>query len=200
MGFPVLGDSLPKRGNGFSTWLAQASLSLFGWRIEGDFPDVAKLVIILAPHTSGWDFFIGVAAKFALGIRVKFLGKDTLFRWPTNRLMRWLGGIPVDRSSPHGVVGQVVEDFARREQLALAVAPQGTRRKGAPWREGFYHIALGAGVPIVPVTLDYARRVLGIGLPLRPTGDRENEIARLKNFCTGAYPAQNLESVSESPR
>jgi 1-acyl-sn-glycerol-3-phosphate acyltransferase len=200
MRFPVLGDSLPKRGNGFSTWLGQAFLNAVGWRIEGNFPDVPKLVVILAPHTSGWDFFIGVAAKFALRIRVTFLGKDTLFRWPTNRLMRWLGGIPVDRSTPHGVVRQMVDDFARRGQLALALAPQGTRRKGTPWHEGFYHIALGAGVPIVPVTLDYARRVLAIGLPLRPTGDRGNEIARLKKFCSGTYPAQILPPVSEPPR
>jgi 1-acyl-sn-glycerol-3-phosphate acyltransferase len=200
MSFPVLGDRLPKRGNGLSTWLAQASLSAFGWRIEGNFPDVPKLVVVLAPHTSNRDFFVGVAAMFALRIRVKFLGKEALFRWPTNRLMHWLGGIPVDRSTPHGVVRQMVDEFARREQLALALAPQGTRRKGTPWREGFYHIALGAGVLIVPVTLDYTLRVLGIGLPLRPTGDREYEIGRLKNFCTGAYSAQDPPPVSESPR
>jgi 1-acyl-sn-glycerol-3-phosphate acyltransferase len=200
MSFPVLGDSLPKRGNLLTTGLARGSLSAFGWRIEGNFPDVPKLVVVVGPHTTNWDFIVGITAKFALGIRVKFLAKDTLFRWPVNGLMRWLGGIPVDRSQPHGVVGEGVADFARCEQLVLAVAPQGTRRKGMPWREGFYHIAVGAGVAIVPVTIDYTRRVLAIGFALQPAADRENEIARLKNFCTGAYSAQEPPAVSGSPR
>ena len=183
MSFPVLGDALPRRGNRFSVWLARALLQGFGWRMEGSFPNVAKAVAIVAPHTSNWDFVVGVGAIFALPLRVKFLGKDTLFRWPLRGMMIWLGGIAVDRSRPHGVVAQVVEDFARCGQIVLAVAPQGTRRAGAPWREGFYHIARAAGVPIVPVRFDYARRVIAFGPVLNPSGEVAPEMARLKAFC-----------------
>jgi 1-acyl-sn-glycerol-3-phosphate acyltransferase len=183
MDFPVPGDALPKRGNGFTAWLARKLLQGFGWRIRGKIPNVAKVVIIVAPHTSNWDFVVGVAAIFALPIKVKFLAKDTLFRWPLRTIMIWLGGVAVDRSKPHGVVGQVVEDFSRHGQFALAIAPQGTRRAGVRWHAGFYHIARGAGVPVLPVRFDHGMRLIEFGPALIPTGDIEAEIARLKAFC-----------------
>ena len=200
MNFPVIPATLPRRGNRATAWLAQAALTAFGWRVVGNFPPVAKLVAVLAPHTSNWDTVVGVGAKFALGIRVTFLAKDSLFRWPMGGLMRWVGAIPVDRTAPHGVVGEAVADFAQHDKLVLALAPEGTRRKGVPWREGFYHIARGANVPIIPVTVDYRRRVLAIGPALWPTGDRENEVARLKAFCSGSVAGDEAPPVSAPPR
>lgn len=151
-----------------------------GWRIEGEIPNVPKLVIIVAPHTSNWDFVVGVAAKLALGLRVLFLGKDTLFRFPLGVVMRWLGGIPVDRDSSHDVVNYVVAQFARRERLILGLAPEGTRKRVQRWRTGFYHIAHGAGVPIVPVALDWGAHLVRIGAPFVTTGDVDADVRELQ--------------------
>jgi 1-acyl-sn-glycerol-3-phosphate acyltransferase len=183
--YPVVGPALPQRGNRLTTWLAQNCLRACGWRVDGAMPDVPKLVIIVAPHTTNWDFVLGVAVIFALRFRVRFLAKHTLFRRPLGAMMRWFGGMPVDRSQPHGLVSQVVEDFRRFDKLALAITPEGTRKAVSKWHEGFYYIALGAKVPIVPVTFDARRRVVDIGKALQPSGDAQTDIARLQAFCTG---------------
>lgn len=156
-----------------------------GWRVEGEIPDLPKMVIIVAPHSSNWDFVIGVAAKLAMRLRVKYLGKDSLFRFPLGILMRRLGGIPVDRSNSNDVVTSIVDQFQRRRQLVLAIAPEGTRRRVERWRSGFYHIARGAGVPIVPVTLDWSRRVIAIAAPVAASGDPDDDLARLKKHYEG---------------
>jgi 1-acyl-sn-glycerol-3-phosphate acyltransferase len=190
--FPIIGPALPHRGNFISTRLAQWCMRVAGWRIEGNFPDVNKLVIIVAPHTTNWDFFIGVAAFFALRLRIRFLIKNTVFRWPVAGILDWLGGIPVDRAAPHGDVPQAIESFAQRDRLALAITPEGTRRRGVPWHTGFYYIALGARVPIAPATFDYRERVVHLGPALYPGDDVEADLAKLKAFCTGGRPAGEL--------
>jgi 1-acyl-sn-glycerol-3-phosphate acyltransferase len=149
------------------------------WRIDGAIPNLTKLVIIAAPHTSNWDF-VGISAKLALGLRVTFLGKDSLFHFPLGWLMRRWGGIPVDRSASHDVVSGIVTEFARSDRLVLAVAPEGTRKRVDRWRTGFYHIAHGAGVPIVPVALNFGERAIQIGAPFTTTGDLEADILRLQ--------------------
>lgn len=150
-----------------------------GWRFEGSFPDLAKFVVIVAPHTSNLDFFVGVMAMFAAGFRGTFLGKHTLFRWPVGGVMRWLGGVPVNRSLPHNVVDQVVGYFRTRPAMMLALSPEGTRKKLPAWRTGFYNIAKGAGVPIVPVAFNYSRRVISLLPPMYPTDDQHDDFARL---------------------
>ena len=155
------------------------------WRIEGDIPNLRKLVIIAAPHTSNWDFVVGIAAKLGLGLRVTFLGKDSLFRFPLGPLMRMWGGIPVDRSASHDVVSGIVAEFARRDRLVLALAPEGTRKKVERWRTGFYHIAHAAGVPIVPVALNFGARVIQIGAPFATTGDVEADLRLLQGRFAG---------------
>ena len=142
-----------------------AELALSGWRIEGRFPDRAKLIAIVAPHTSNWDFPIGISAVFALGLRVRFLGKDALFRPPLGWLMRWFGGMPVVREAPQGAVAQVVEIFQCERAIFLAIAPAGTRKRGTPWRSGFYHMAHAAGVPILPIAFDGERRAIRVFAP-----------------------------------
>jgi 1-acyl-sn-glycerol-3-phosphate acyltransferase len=155
------------------------------WRIVGEIPNTPKLVIIVTPHTSNWDFVVGVAAKLALGLRVLFLGKNTLFRFPLGVLMRALGGTPVDRSAPHDVVNQVVAEFSRRDRLILGLAPEGTRRRVERWRTGFYHIAHGAGVPIVPVALDWDARVIRIEAPFTTTGNLDADVLELQRRVSG---------------
>lgn len=151
-----------------------------GWRIEGEVPDLPRLVIIAAPHSSNWDFVVGIAAKLALGLRVLWLGKDTLFRGPLGFVMRSLGGMPVDRSTSRDVVSGIVEEFARQQRLVLALAPEGTRKQVERWRTGFYHIAHGARVPIVPVALNWGAHAVQIGAPFRTTGNLEEDLLTLR--------------------
>lgn len=148
-------------------------------------PNLPRFVIIVAPHTSNWDFVIGVAAKFGLGLRAVWFGKDTLFRFPFGFLLRALGGTPVDRSTSNAVVQQVAERFARDRQLVVALAPEGTRRRVERWRTGFYHIAHAAAVPIVPVALNWPTRAIQILAPFATTGDIEADIARLRQPFQG---------------
>ena len=175
---PHLGAAVPRRGNAFTRWLGRSVLALMGWRVEGEMPDLPKFVVAVGPHTSNWDFVVGAAAMLALDLRLAYLGKHTLFRGPLAPLMRWLGGIPVDRSSPHGVVGEAVEAFARMERRILAIAPEGTRRRGAQVKSGFLHIARGAGVPVAFATWDYATRIVRLGPTVWPGADIEAERAR----------------------
>jgi 1-acyl-sn-glycerol-3-phosphate acyltransferase len=155
-------------------------MRVLGWRLAGALPDLPKFVIIVAPHTSNWDFPVGVAAKLALRLRATFLGKHTLFRFPLGIIMRALGGMPVDRSASHDLVKAIVAELARRDQLVLVIAPEGTRRRVERWKTGFYHIARGAGIPIVPVALDWGTRSIRIGDAMLPTGDVERDIASLQ--------------------
>jgi 1-acyl-sn-glycerol-3-phosphate acyltransferase len=151
-----------------------------GWGFEGQFPDVPRLVIAVAPHTSNWDFVHGAAAMFALDLRLSFIGKHTLFVWPFSAFLRWMGGIPVDRSAPHGVVGEAVASFRGQPARILVIAPEGTRRKVERLKTGFLHIARGAGVPVLLVGLDYATRTVRIG-PLFEVGeDIEAERAKVE--------------------
>jgi 1-acyl-sn-glycerol-3-phosphate acyltransferase len=182
---PRLLPQVPKRGGPFSRGLGRLLSSLAGWRIEGNFPDLRQFVVVVAPHTSNWDFLVGMRAVFALGLRVSFLGKHTLFWWPLSAWLRYMGGIAVDRSAAHGVVEQVVEQFRARPDFLLAVTPTGTRRLGTTWRMGFYHVALGAGVPVVPVAFDYRTREVRIGPALPVTGDLQSDLEPLRRFFTG---------------
>jgi 1-acyl-sn-glycerol-3-phosphate acyltransferase len=186
----------PRRGNTFTRGLGRALLALAGWRIEGVMPVLSKFVLIVAPHTSNWDFFIGLLGMLATGLRANWLGKHTIFRFPLAPLLRWLGGESVDRSAPHGVVEAAIAHFRQRPQWVLGLSPEGTRRRVTAWKTGFLRIALGAGVPIVPVWFDYRRRVVGIGAPVWPSGDEPADIARLRALFTKSmarHPALYVE-------
>ena len=179
---PSVGEALPHRGNAALAAFGRALLRLLGWRIDGAIPDVAKLVIAVAPHTSNWDFVVGVAAMFALDLDLSFLGKHTLFRGPFGAMLRWMGGIPVDRSTPQGVVSASVMAFAHAERRVLALAPQGTRKGDGRFRSGFLHIARGAGVPVLLIALDYQARRVRIGPLLQPSTDVEADLARVEAY------------------
>ena len=160
-------------------------LKALGWRVACEIPDVPRFVVAVGPHTSNWDFVVGAAAMFALDLRLSFLGKHTLFRGPFAPLLRWMGGIPVDRSSPHGVVAEAVAAFHRQPQRILAIAPQGTRRRGAPFKSGFLHIARGARVPVLLATLDYATRVVSLGPMFEPGEDLVADLKRVEDHFAG---------------
>lgn len=179
---PTVGEALPRRGNAVLAAFGRVALRLLGWRIEGAIPELPKLVIAVAPHTSNWDFVVGTAAMFALDLRLSFLGKHTLFRGPFAPLLRWMGGIPVDRSTPQGVVNASVMAFADSERRVLALAPQGTRKGSGRYRTGFLHIARGAGVPVLLVALDYGARRVRIGPLVQPSAQVEADLARVEAY------------------
>lgn len=180
---PALPSLVPSRGNTVTRAVARGAMRLTGWRFEGNLPNLPQMVVIVAPHTSNWDFFVGVMAMFALGFRGTFLGKHTIFWWPLGIVMRWLGGIPVDRSTPHNVVEQVTAHFAARPSMVLALSPEGTRKKLPAWRTGFYHVAVRAGVKIVPVAFDFPYRTIRIFPAFAPTGEQGDDLSVLReNF------------------
>ena len=159
--------------------------ALSGWRFEGEFPDRPKLIAIVAPHTSNWDFPLGISVVLALGLRVRFLGKDKLFRPPLGWLMRWFGGTPVIRESPQGAVGQVVAMIESEPAVFLAITPAGTRSSTVPWRSGFYHIAHEARVPILPIAFDGEHRVIRLFAPFETSGDYDADLPRLLALYEG---------------
>lgn len=172
--------------------IGRAYLTLAGWRCEGELPkDAKKWIMIAAPHTSGWDLPYMLACAWVYRIRLNFLGKHTLFAGWRGPFMRFLGGIPVDRRKPQGLVSQVVEEFDKVDGLFLAVPPAGTRKSIKHWKSGFYHIARGAGVPVVTGFLDYERKVTGLGPTLELTGDVVADMDRIRAFYAdkaGMYP------------
>lgn len=185
MSIPRLGASVPRRGNRFLVALGRFVLWLLRFRVEGEIPDLPKFVIAVAPHTSNWDFVVGAAAMFALDIRLAFIGKHTLFRGPFAPVLRWMGGIPVDRTSPHGVVPESVEGFVRSDRRVLAIAPEGTRKPVARFRSGFLHIARGAGVPVMLASLDFGSRCVRLGPTFEVPEDIESELRRVEAFFSG---------------
>ena len=168
--------------NKFMAWLGLLFLKTMGWRVEGKIPNIKKFVIIAAPHTSNWDFPITLAVAFALRMKIYWMGKAAMFRWPFAATLRWLGGIPIDRSQSHNVVEQSIQAFQKLERLIMVVPPEGTRKKVSYWKTGFYHIAKGANVPIVLGFLDYKRKAGGIGPTFYPTGRLEEDLQKIQAF------------------
>jgi len=157
-------------------------LQLRGWRFEGVLPQAARFVVAGYPHTSNWDFFVFLGAISHFGIRPRFIGKHTLFRWPLGVFMRSMGGIPVRRDRPGRLVEQVVAHFERSDDLVLVMAPEGTRRRVEHWKAGFYRVAFAAGVPVVPAFIDRSRKRAGLGPAIDLSGDTGGDMARIRSF------------------
>lgn len=187
---PALPTAIPRRGGSIGRLIGRAGLRLLGWQIAGNLPDRPKGVIIVAPHTSNWDFVVGFCAYLALDLRANWFGKHTIFVWPIGALLRYFGGIPIHRESRSAsqAVDIYAEEFDKRAQMYLAMAPEGTRKKVAEWKSGFYRIAVRAGVPIVPVALDFRLRRIIIGAPFAPGGDYEREIEPIRALFDGVTP------------
>ncbi|RME02526.1 MAG: acyltransferase [Deltaproteobacteria bacterium] len=173
------------RGRRFAYWIGRFWMWITGWQVRGTLPESGKFILIAAPHTSNWDLPFMLAAAYVLGVRVSWLGKHTLFRGPMGAILRRLGGIPVDRRAPQGLVAQISALFRREERLVIAISPAGTRGKRESWRSGFYRIALAAQVPIACGYLDYGRKEAGIGLSFLPTGNVAADMARIRAFYSG---------------
>lgn len=153
-----------------------------GWKIVGQLPEEKKYVVIVAPHTSNWDLIICLIARFSVGTKVNFLAKHQLFFFPLGVLLRALGGTPVDRSKKGNKVDQVVALFRQRDSFRLGLAPEGTRSPVARWKEGFYHIACQAEIPIIMIGPDYARKEIRISAPFWPTGEIDTDFPKIIEF------------------
>lgn len=167
--------------------LSTAILNIFGWKIEGGIPpDLKKYVVIAVPHTSAWDFPLGVLSRSGIDADIKFIGKKSLFKPPFGWLMYKLGGYPVDRSKSRNFVQSVVDIFDHHKEFAIALAPEGTRQKVEKLKTGFYYIAKGAGVPILFVSFDYGSKVVKYDPEVfYPTDDAEADLAHIWNYYKG---------------
>jgi 1-acyl-sn-glycerol-3-phosphate acyltransferase len=164
------------------TWLAERWLKLRGWRFVGEMPAIDKMILIGAPHTTNWDFIVYLGAIRHWRITPRYIAKHTLFRWPFGAFFRRFGGIPVDRTRGGGLVGQVTTAFRNSERMILVMAPEGTRSAVPYWKSGFVKIAKDAGVPIVPVYINFSTREVVLGLPIEFDGDERDLMDQLRAF------------------
>jgi 1-acyl-sn-glycerol-3-phosphate acyltransferase len=170
---------------GLGAKVAAVLMRLAGWRLVYVPPPAPKSVIVVYPHTSNWDFPIGLAARSVAGIRCHFAAKDTLFRGLFGRWLARVGGIPVNRREATGFVGQLVREFERRNEFHVVFTPEGTRSRTEHWKSGFYRLALAAKVPLGLAFIDYGRREVGIGAWIDLTGNAEADLGRIRAFYAG---------------
>lgn len=178
-------------------------LKIIGWKKEGSIPEIPRFVMIAAPHTSNVDLPITLFLAFAFRIKVYWMGKEQIFKKPFGGIMKWLGGIPVERSKSNNLVEKSIEVFNNNEKLIMIVPPEGTRKKVNYWKTGFYYIAHGAGVPIVLGFLDYKLKKGGIGPVIHPTGDIEKDMGIIQDFyqnVTGRHPAKTAWGLLQKSR
>lgn len=192
-----LGPRVPQRGNAFSRGLGRLVLRLMGWRVVGSPPDVPKMVLLGAPHTTNMDGVIAFAILIGLGVRASTMIKDSAFHGIGGAVLRWLGAVPVNRKSPKGIVEQTVDAFRQNEQFVLLLAPEGTRTAAKAWKRGFHHVARGAGVPIVAAAIDYARKQVTFGPPVQPTDNYEADLGKLLDFVAANSSPRHAERLSK---
>ncbi|HUS24616.1 MAG TPA: lysophospholipid acyltransferase family protein [Candidatus Binatia bacterium] len=179
---------VPRWGNRFLAAFGRAVIDLLGWRLDIRLPDEPKFVVIAVPHTTNWEFVIGIAAIFAIRVRVNWWAKHSMFRWPFRGILQWAGGVPLDRARTRGSVPQMIEEMRSRPQFVLGLAPEGTRSRVEKWKSGFYQIAAGAQVPIVLAWMDYAKKECVVGPVIRPSGDYAADVARMLDVFNRVTP------------
>jgi 1-acyl-sn-glycerol-3-phosphate acyltransferase len=169
-------------GNAFTRWLGRTVFGLMGWRCEGKLPNIKKLVVAGGPHTSNWDFVLALSVIMGVGIKLSWLGKHSIFFWPFDRMWRAVGGIPVNRHAPVGLVDQVVESFHNNDAQVVAIMPEGTRSKVKKWKTGFLRIAYNAQVPLFVVTIDYPTKRIMLGPVLELSGDENKDLKQVQEL------------------
>jgi 1-acyl-sn-glycerol-3-phosphate acyltransferase len=172
--------SAPISGNAFSRAFGRTVFTLGGWQMNGEWPDIKKVVVIAAPHSSVWDAIWGLAAKVGIGLGIVFIGKKEAFWGPIGWILSRLGGMPVDRSAPGGIVEQVAAEMIRAERMWFVLAPEGTRRAVEHWKPGFWRIAKAAGVPVFCVGFDYPSKRIMLGELVELSDDMEADMKRIR--------------------
>lgn len=197
-----VGAQVPRRGNAFSRWLGRTVLALMGWRLEGEIPNLPKMVMIGAPHTTNMDGVIAIATLSALGLRASTMIKDTAFAGPLGIILRFFGAIPVNRRSPKGIVEQSIDQFNSHPQFILLIAPEGTRHAAENWKRGFHLVASGAQAPVLAAAINYSAKIVTFGPPQTTTGDYEADLRSLLAFyarhAVARYPEKMSRPMAEA--
>jgi len=179
---PELGDHTPRRGNGFSKWLGRMLMRLCSWRVEGKLCNSPKLICLMGPHTSWWDFTNNLGLLLALGLDASWFIANKYTKGMSGKILAYLGAIPVERSQRMDMVTQMVNQFISRDKLVLAIFPEGTRKPVPGWKTGFWHIAKKANVAVQLVALDYKQRVTIFGPVITLTDDMDADIRHMRAF------------------
>ena len=175
----------------FLQWLGRAVLSFFGWKVKGGIEEKhnhKKLVVLIAPHTSNWDGIFGVAALAGLDAKISFIGKHTAFKYGLGTFLRYMGGIPVDRSRPGGIIQHAIDQIKEINGSLIAISPEGTRSKVKEWKTGFLRIAKEIKAEIVPASLDYSKKEILLGKVFKLSGDNQKDISDLKKYYSAFKP------------
>ncbi len=192
------GNKVPQAGGPVRRLFGRWWLRSMGWRLQGNFPNTNKLVLCVAPHTSNWDFFVGLAAVFALGLKLNFLAKDSLFKGPVGWGLRQLGGIAINRRQRHGVVAQLSQTLRQRPETLLCITPEGTRSPVTNWKTGFLQIAHQAQVPVLLVAFDYKKKQIVFGPVKQISENIEAEMAAVYEFYA-KVPAKHPHNMAMPP-
>ncbi len=172
----------PRAGSALLAWIGRCGLRLVGWRVTGALPNTDKLIVIAAPHRSNWDWVIGVCGLWALRLKFSYFIKEAVMVWPLSILIRKTGGIPIDRSNPKGLTDQVIQAFDQAEKFYFAITPEGTRKKGVPWKTGFLRIAYASDVPVVPMVIDYQSKEFKLHAPFKLSKETEADLDTVLEF------------------
>lgn len=180
MKWPHLGDAVPQRKHPIRTLIGRVVFKLIGWKLEGNLPNKSKLVLVALPHSSNFDFILALSVIWAWGLKLNYMGKHTLFKFPQGFFFKAVGGIPVDRRSPQGLIEKMTSEFNSRSSLMLGIAPEGTRNSDGTLRAGFARIAKAASAPVVPIIVNYKTKTLTLGKLITDLSDVESIIAAVK--------------------
>lgn len=184
-----LGNFIPKRGGRVAPIVASWLLKTAGWRTVGEIPNIPQAVVLALPHTSNVDGVFAIPSLFALDLKISIMGKHTLFKVPVlAQLLHWIGIVPIDRSNKGSVLQASIDKFKAGEPLFLGLSPEGTRKYTESWKTGFYYLALGANVPILPVALDYNTKEVRFLALVHPTGDIEADLLQIYTQYRGVVP------------
>ena len=180
MNWPLLGDAVPQRKHPIRTLIGRVVFKFIGWKLEGNLPNRSKLVLVALPHSSNFDFILALSVIWGWGLKLNYMGKHTLFKFPHGLFFRAVGGIPVDRRSPQGLIEKMTDEFNSRPSLMLGIAPEGTRNSDGTLKAGFARIAIAASAPVVPVIVNYKTKTLTLGTPITDLSSVESIIAAVK--------------------
>jgi len=180
MNWPLLGDAVPQRKHPIRTLIGRVVFKLIGWKLEGNLPNRSKLVLVALPHSSNFDFILALSVIWGWGLKLNYMGKHTLFKFPHGFFFRAVGGIPVDRRSPQGLIEKMTSEFNSRSSLMLGLAPEGTRNSDGTLKAGFARIAIAANVPVVPVIVNYKTKTLTLGTLITDLSSVESIISGVK--------------------
>ena len=180
MNWPLLGDAVPQRKHPIRTFIGSAIFKLIGWKLEGNLPNRSKLVLVALPHSSNFDFILALSVIWGWGLKLNYMGKHTLFKFPHGFFFRAVGGIPVDRRSPQGLIEKMAGEFNSRSSLMLGIAPEGTRNSDGTLKAGFARIAIAASAPVLPIIVNYKTKTLTLGTLITDLSSVESIIAAVK--------------------